>query len=161
MLVRVTSQVREADLGYFCPSRVSSQCANWSLNWPSSAQAAQMHSFCASATTTAYLLLFDIGRLFARLYPEYIAKILSDAPQRLIPMKVVTDLTKHILYCLRRRAVVFVRPDATQGSRQRRSGGFRLGAPKRRSNDGLSSMQKQTLKRSKSGSKFIHEQFPL
>ena len=30
-----------------------------------------------------------------------------------------------------------------------------------RSNDGLSSMQKQTLKRSKSGSKFIHEQFPL
>ena len=28
-------------------------------------------------------------------------------------------------------------------------------------NDGLSSMQKQTMKRSKSGSKFIHEQFPL
>ena len=38
---------------------------------------------------------------------------------------------------------------------------YGLGAPKRRSNDGLSSMQKQTLKRSKSGSKFIHEQFPL
>ena len=32
---------------------------------------------------------------------------------------------------------------------------------KRQSNDGLSSMQKQTLKRSKSGFKFIHEQFPL
>jgi len=27
--------------------------------------------------------------------------------------------------------------------------------------DGLSSMQKKTLKGSKSGSKFIHEQFPL
>jgi len=53
------------------------------------------------------------------------------------------------------------RPGATQGSRQRRSGGFWLGAPKRQSNDGFFSMQKQTLKRSKSGSKFIHEQFPL
>ena len=38
---------------------------------------------------------------------------------------------------------------------------FWLGAPKRRSNGVLSSMQKQTLKRPKSGSKFIHEQFPL
>ena len=53
------------------------------------------------------------------------------------------------------------RCDTTQGPRQRRSGGLWLGAPKRQSNDGLSSMQKQTLKRYKSGSKFIHEQFPL
>jgi len=35
---------------------------------------------------------------------------------------------------------------------------FKRGA-QRRSNDGLSSMQEQTLKRPKSGSKFIHELF--
>ena len=67
----------------------------------------------------------------------------------------------HVLPTLLYGCEACPRPGATQGSRQRRSGGFWLGAPKRRSNDGLSSMQKQTLKRSKSGSKFIHEQFPL